>query len=188
MSSNMAMSMDSPEKVVTRREFVARLVPAGTPVKIPVGTEAQITQALGGSYSILIQGNLFRVDDQDADAIGKQSQVRQFEARQDGSVDEEQVWEALKSCYDPEIPVNIVDLGLIYECHIERNDARQNIVRIKMTLTAPGCGMGPVLVSDVENKVRQVPNVDDVDVELVFDPPWDRNMLSETAKLQLGMY
>lgn len=175
------------EVVVTSRECEARLVPAGTEIMIPKGSFVTITQALGGTFTVAVNGNLARVESKDADALGKTVALEQFEAPADGSVDEEQVWEALRHCFDPELPVNIVELGLIYGCEIKANDDGKNVVYINMTLTAPGCGMGPTIVEDARSKVSRVPNVDSVEVELVFDPPWSNEMLSDEAKLELGM-
>ncbi len=143
-----------------------------------------LTQSLGGTYTIIINGNMARVDGADADALGFEPEVLTFEPRPDGRVDRAQIREALASVYDPEIPVNIVDLGLVYgwEC-----DDRGR-VHITMTLTAPGCGMGPVLVQEVETRVGRVPNVSSVEVELVFDPPWSRDMMTEEAQLELGLF
>jgi len=173
------------ESVVVSRDVVARLVPAGTMVDIPEGTQVQIVQSLGGSFTINVQGNLLRVDAIDADALGKESQHFDFEPAADGNIKEQDVWEVLKTCFDPEIPVNIVDLGLVYECKIDQDNGGVEIV---MTLTAPGCGMGDVLAQDVDQKVRLVPNVKDVHVELTFDPPWSREMLSDSAKISLGLF
>ena len=163
------------------RDCEALLIPTGVKISIQKGSLVTITQALGNSYTVYVNGNLARVAGKDGDALGMiiydEFDVNNFE----GSV-EDKVWEVLKSCFDPEIPVNVVDLGLVYECRIE-----DNAVSIKMTLTAPGCGMGPVLVSDIEQKVRTIKEVTDVSVELVFDPPWNRSMMSDVAKLQLGM-
>lgn len=170
------------EVVVTTRECEARLVPAGTEIMVPKGSFVTITQALGGTYTVAVNGNLARIEGKDADALGKQIAKSSYETPQDGSINEDQVWEALRECYDPEIPVNMVELGLIYDCKVVGNE-----VKINMTLTAPGCGMGPSMIADVERKVGQVPNVEKVSVELVFDPPWSNEMLTDEAKLELGM-
>ncbi len=186
------------------RDCEATLIPVGTKVTIPEGSRVMITQALGGSYTVNINGNLARIASCDADALGiegkkgdsllsseRKSETAPFlpetSEKAGGPVDEDAVWEALSGCYDPEIPVNIVDLGLIYHCEIKPLN-EGNCVNVVMTLTAPGCGMGPVLVEDVRARLLTVKNVTQVNVELVFDPPWDRSMMSETAKLQLGMF
>lgn len=174
------------EVVVTQRECEARLVPAGTEIMIPKGSFVTITQSLGGTFTVAVNGNLARIEGKDADALGKTVEFEQFETPTDGSVNDKQVWHALGQCYDPELPVNIVELGLIYDCKIITGEDK-NTVAIKMTLTAPGCGMGPTIVEDARTKVLQVPNVDEIDIELVFDPPWSNEMLSDEAKLELGM-
>jgi len=181
---------DHPETVVLNRDVEASVIPVGTRVTLQKGESARITQSLGGSYTVLVNGNLFRVEGKDADALGLQASESR-DATSAGPVTQEQVekeiWNQLRSCYDPEIPVNIVDLGLIYDCHIEPVNPNSFRVAVKMTLTAPGCGMGPVLQQDVQNKLLALEAVDDVAVELVWDPPWNQGMLTEAAKLQLGL-
>ncbi|GLQ32040.1 putative Fe-S cluster assembly protein SufT [Litoribrevibacter albus] len=171
--------------VATVRDCPARLVPAGTKISIPSGTFVTITQALGGNYTVTVNGNMARVDGTDADALGLIAEELEFSNVSDNVIHEDHVWQALKTVFDPEIPVNLVDLGLIYNVSINQGEKK---VVIDMTLTAPGCGMGPVLVSDVKYRVGKVPNVDDVAVELVFDPPWHRDMMSEEAQLETGMF
>lgn len=175
------------EVVLTKRDVEAKIVPAGTEITIPKDNFVTITQSLGGSFTVAINGNLARIEAKDADALGKEVKFVDFETPADGSVNENQIWEALRSVYDPEIPVNVVDLGLIYECQVENGTENGNVVYIKMTLTAPGCGMGQVIADDVKLKVEHVPNVDKVQVDLVFDPPWSNDMLTDEAKLELGM-
>lgn len=175
------------EVVLTKREVEARLVPSGTEIMIPSDTFVTITQSLGGSFTVAVNGNLARVEGHDADALGKKPLESSFDTPEDGTVNENQIWEALRNCYDPEIPVNVVDLGLIYECRLENGTDEGNQVFIRMTLTAAGCGMGPVITDDVKRKVEHVPNVDKVTVELTFDPPWNNDMLTDEAKLELGM-
>lgn len=169
--------------VAVRRDCPARLVPSGTRITIPRDSFVSLTQDLGGNYTVNLGGNLARVDGTDADALGLEPVELEFPEPTSDSVDPEQVWQALASIYDPEIPVNIVELGLIYDCRI-----RDRQVDITMTLTAPGCGMGPVLVDDVKYRVGKVPNVERVEVELVFDPPWSRARMSEAAQLELGIF
>ncbi len=171
--------------VVAIKDCPARLVPAGTKIVIPKDTFVTITQDLGGNYTVTVNGNMARVDGTDAGALGLKAEVLNFNAPEDDNISEQQVWYALKSIYDPEIPVSLVDLGLIYEVNI---DQKQKSIDIKMTLTAPGCGMGPVLVSDVEYRTAKVPNVKSVAVELVFLPVWNRDMMSDEAKLETGMF
>lgn len=171
--------------VVTERECPARRVPSGEKVTIPKGEFVSIAQALGGNYTVTWQGNMLRIDGTDADAIGQQAETISFEDDGTGVINEDQVWQALDSIFDPEIPISLVELGLIYEVAV---DQAAKSVAIKMTLTAPGCGMGPVLVGDVDYRVAKVPNVASVDVELVFDPPWSREMMSEEAQLEAGLF
>jgi probable FeS assembly SUF system protein SufT len=154
-------------------------------VTIPKDSFVSITQALGGNYTVVHQGQMLRVDGTDAGSLGLQTETLTFPAPEDDRIDETQVWDALKTVYDPEIPVDLVNLGLIYKVRVEQES---KTVQIDMTLTAPACGMGPVLVGDVEYRVRKVPNVSVVKVELVFDPPWNREMMSEEAQLETGMF
>jgi len=170
------------------RDCHALLIPVGAKINLPKGSQVMITQALGGSYTVNINGNLARVDSKDADALGLEVEQQPEKPKKiDGPVNEDAMWAALGTCYDPEIPVSIVELGLIYHCDIKPLEPG-NCVDVVMTLTAPGCGMGPMLVEDVRAKLLTVDNVTEVNVELVFDPPWDRSMMSEAAKLQLGMF
>ncbi len=171
--------------VATVRACPARRVPTGDPVTIPADAFVTITQALGGNYTVVYGGNMLRVDGTDADALGLEKTELQFEDYGDGAIHEDQVWQALETVYDPEIPVNLRSLGLIYRMDIDQ-DTRT--VTVDMTLTAPGCGMGPVLMGDVEYRIAQVPNVEKVIVNLVFDPPWSRDMMSEEAQLETGMF
>jgi probable FeS assembly SUF system protein SufT len=176
------------EPVVIQRDVEAVIVPAGVQVRLREGKTGFITQALGGSFTVYIEGNLFRVAGKDADALGKEI-VLPPEVPPDATDEDVRslVWEQMRTCYDPEIPMNIVDLGLVYECEIRRDDAGGRVADIKMTLTAPGCGMGDILVQDVREKVEIIPTIERADVELVFDPPWNQSMMSEAARLQTGM-
>ncbi|MEW9798921.1 putative Fe-S cluster assembly protein SufT [Alteromonas sp. CYL-A6] len=171
--------------VVTERDCKARLVPAGNPVTIPEGEFVNITQDLGGNFTVTWRGNMYRIDGTDAGAIGRKPLELTFTPPEDGTISEQQVWDALETVYDPEIPINLVSLGLIYRVSIDQDS---NTVSIDMTLTAPGCGMGPVLVGDVEYRIGMVPFVEHVNVELVFDPPWSRDMMSEEAQLEAGLF
>ena len=177
------------EPITVSRECPAILIPAGVQVSLPEGSSGYITQSLGGSFTVFVEGNLFLVQGQHADALGKQA-VPPPSLPDDASDKdvEELVWSQLKSCYDPEIPVNIVDLGLVYDCELKSTGEEQRTVNVRMTLTAPGCGMGEVLVEDVRSKLVLIPTVSEADVELVFDPPWTFEMMSEEAKLQTGMF
>ncbi|HET7711018.1 MAG TPA: putative Fe-S cluster assembly protein SufT [Thermoanaerobaculia bacterium] len=178
------------EEVTFSRNTDAIMIPSGERVLVPQGAQATITQSLGGSYTLITdRGLMVRVSGKEVEAIGKTPvDVPQSAEASELTTDqlEAAVWEQLKTCYDPEIPVNIVDLGLVYLCEIQDEDEGK-AVKIKMTLTAPGCGMGPVLANDIKTKLESLPAVKRADVEVVFDPVWDRSMMSEAAKLQLGM-
>jgi probable FeS assembly SUF system protein SufT len=180
----------SSEPVRFERDCPAVLVPQGEQVTLPGGSIGYITQALGGSYTVFVEGNLFRIAGQDADAIGKEPpEPLELPAGADDEAVEQLVWKQLRTCFDPEIPINVVDLGLVYEADVKPHPERpgERIIEVKMTLTAPGCGMGDVLVSDVRDKLERIPTVIEADVELVFDPPWNRTMMSEAARLETGM-
>jgi probable FeS assembly SUF system protein SufT len=185
------MNMDSNEIITVNRDVEAILIPVGTPITIPEGSEVFITQALGGNYTVNVNGNLAQIGAQNADALGfdvPEPLKTKSSDTNNGEVDEDLIWQQLRTCYDPEIPVNMVDLGLIYNCSVTKLDGGGNRVDILMTLTAPGCGMGDFLAADVRQKVEMVPNVTEVNIELTFDPPWNQAMMSEAAKLQTGMY
>ena len=176
------------EPVKFERDCPAVLVPQGEAVTLPAGSVGYITQALGGSFTVFVEGNLFRVAGENADAIGKVApKSLELADTEDDTAVEKLVWSQLRTCFDPEIPINVVELGLIYDCQIERLPDGQRKVNIQMTLTAPACGMGDVLVEDVRTKVEHVPTVIEADVDLVFDPPWGRHMMSEAAQLETGM-
>lgn len=178
----------SSEPVRFERDCDAVLVPQGEVVSLPAGSIGYITQALGGSHTVFVEGNLFRIAGRDADAIGKEPPPT-MELPPGASDDdvEQIVWKQLRTCFDPEIPINVVDLGLVYEANIRTRDDGNRDVEVKMTLTAPGCGMGDILVDDVRSKLELIPTVAEADVELVFDPPWNRTMMSEAARLETGM-
>jgi probable FeS assembly SUF system protein SufT len=178
----------SNEPIKLSRDVTAIIIPAGESVKLREGTEGFITQALGGSFTVYVEGNLFRISGTDADALGKEP-VAPPEVPEDATdADIETViWEQLKTCYDPEIPVDIVNLGLVYRCDVKSLGNGQRSVSVDMTLTAPGCGMGEVLVEDAREKIAIIPTVADVSVDLVFDPPWNVGMMSEEARLQTGL-
>jgi probable FeS assembly SUF system protein SufT len=179
------------EMITVNRDVDAILIPAGTPISLPKDSQVYITQALGGNYTVNANGNLVQIAAQNADAIGFDTPppLTPKPGTEDSKqVDEDLVWLQLRTCYDPEIPVNMVDLGLIYSCTVNKMDEGGNCVDIVMTLTAPACGMGDFLASDVKMKVAMVPNVTAVNVELTFDPPWSHDMMTDAAKLQTGMY
>ncbi len=171
------------------RDCEVVMIPSGDELTLPVGTVGYITQSLGGSFTVFVDGNLFRVSGMDADAIGKQP-VMPLSLPVDATIDdvEKLVWSQVRTCYDPEIPVNIVELGLIYSCELHTSEEGQHHVSVQMTLTAPGCGMGDILVEDVRSKIMLIPTVSSVDVELTFEPPWNHQMMSDVAKLETGMF
>jgi probable FeS assembly SUF system protein SufT len=177
------------DPIVLDRDCEAVLVPMADKVLIPKGTEVIIAQELGGSYTVYVNGNLARIAGKDADALGREpvSPPKLPEGSSEKDI-EALVWEQMKTCFDPEIPINIVDLGLIYDCSVSSLSNGQKEVNVKMTLTAPGCGMGGILVQDVKEKIEAIPAVESAVVELVFDPPWNQSMMSDAAKLQTGMY
>jgi probable FeS assembly SUF system protein SufT len=184
----MSMHRASQEPIVVNRDVRAVIVPAGVEVKLRTGSIGYLTQALGGSFTVYVEGNLFRIAGADGDAIGKES-MRPPELPASATDDDvtRVVWDQLRTCFDPEIPVNVVDLGLVYDCAVTPNDDGTRDVSVRMTLTAPGCGMGEVLVNDVRDKLLMIPTIRRADVELVFDPPWNQSMMSDAARLQTGM-
>jgi probable FeS assembly SUF system protein SufT len=181
------------EPVITLRAVEATLIPQGEKVLVPDGAWLIVQQSLGGAFTLMNdRGQLLRVDGADADALGPQYEAQAKAAAEaravtlEGPFEEQKVWEALQDVYDPEIPASIVELGLIYSVVSEPVEGGHRVL-VHMTLTAPGCGVGPVLVDDVKRKCLSVPGVKQADVELVFDPPWDPSRMSEAARLQLGM-
>ncbi len=181
--------MQRGEPIKLNRDVLATMIPAGDTVVLPEGAEVTIMQALGGSFTVYYAGNLARISGHDADALGHEPlEPPQLPPDASDADVEQAIWEQMKTCYDPEIPINIVDLGLIYDCDIRRLDDGSREVDIRMTLTAPGCGMGEVLAADVRDKVQAVPTVAKANVEVVFDPPWTQEMMSEAARLQTGMF
>ena len=177
------------EPIRLERDCVAVMVPQGESVTLPAGQVGYITQALGGSFTVYVDGNLFRIRGADADALGKEPPpaLELPEGARDEDV-EKLVWQQLRTCFDPEIPIDVVELGLVYTCTLERLDDGRRKVNVEMTLTAPGCGMGDILVDDVRTKLEMIPTIAEADVELVFDPPWNHSMMSEAAKLETGMF
>jgi len=181
------MTNDS-EPVVLRRDCKAVVIPAGYEIELNKNNLVYITQAMGGSFTVYFEGNLFRIAAGDADALGKDP-IEPPELPENASGDqlEHVIWDQIRTCYDPEIPINIVDLGLIYGIEVQNGEGDERNVIVHMTLTAPGCGMGEVLVEDVKEKVAIIPTINDVTVELVFDPPWSQDMMTEAAKLEAGL-
>ena len=175
------MNTNQNESIRLLRDVDAYVIPSGDEVKLLAGNLVKITQSLGGNYTVLMNGNLVQIREENADALGFEI-VKKKDQNPQGTL-EQQIWDQLKTCYDPEIPVNIVELGLIYDLEIQEN----NDVSIKMTLTAPGCGMGPVLTEEVDRKVSGLKESNNVKVELVWEPQWNRDMMSEEAQLELGM-
>ena len=180
------MKIDQDKLITISRNCDATMIPAGEKIILIEGTHVRITQSLGGNFTVLVNGNLVKVSGSDADALGLKQEVKKTIKILSRVATEQDIWEAMKQCFDPEIPVNIVDLGLIYDLKILGNKENQK-VKIKMTLTAPGCGMGPSIAQDVENKVSMLKGINTVEVNLVWDPQWDKDMMTEEAKLQLGM-
>ncbi len=177
------------EPFVVNREVKAVIVPAGQEVNLKPGQAGYITQSLGGSFTVYIDGNLFRISGEDADAIGQEKMAAPALAQGASEEDVKKLaWDQMRTCYDPEIPINIVDLGLVYECEVQLREDGTRTVDVKITLTAPGCGMGDILVDDVRDKIGRIPTVSEVRVELTFDPPWNQSMMTEAARLQTGMF
>jgi probable FeS assembly SUF system protein SufT len=183
--------MDGTAEVTLTRDVDAAVVPTGVKVTLMRGETARITQSLGGTFTVVVNGNMFRIEGRDADALGQALEAR-APVDASGPLTQEQleqkIWAELKNVYDPEIPVNVVDLGLIYDCHLTPLDGERYRAEVKMTLTAPGCGMGPVLQQDVHQRLLAMDRVVEAQVDLVWDPPWTQAMMSEAARLQLGLY
>jgi probable FeS assembly SUF system protein SufT len=184
-------AMHKDKEFELKRDLDVILIPAGQKYTIPAGTKGVVTQALGGNYTIATQYGLSQVAEKDLDALGMEKPQAEAKekaaARTNGEVSEDEVWTQLKQCYDPEIPVNIVDLGLVYDCRLTKKDDGGTRVEVKMTLTAPGCGMGPAIAHDAQSKILSIDGVDEADVQLVWDPPWNQNMISEAGRMKLGM-
>ena len=185
--------MEQDRTVTIARDVEASMIPVGTRVTIHQGESARITQALGGAYTVVVNGNMFRIEGADADALGIETESPSSTDRAPASPRtreevEESIWAAMKTCYDPEIPVNVVDLGLIYKCEALPSESGTSYrVQVSMTLTAPGCGMGPMIQQDVHDKILSIEEVGDVQVDLVWEPQWNQDMIGEAAKLELGL-
>jgi probable FeS assembly SUF system protein SufT len=180
--------MQNTTSVELKRDCAAVQIPAGTSTTLPVGTPVDITQTLGGSYTVHTQGGLFRIAATDADALGLDAPTGSaLSAAGDHPADDKAVWDALRTCFDPEIPVNIVDLGLVYDMQLTKLPSGNSKVDVKMTLTAPGCGMGPAIAGDAQVKLLNLPGVDDAHVEIVWDPPWHHSMITESGRKILGL-
>lgn len=179
--------MNDHREIELLRDCEAIQIPSGQPLVLPKGTKVIITQSLGGTYTVATPAGLARIDQKDADALGLEAQAPQHPAPQPEAPLEDLVWAQLKTVYDPEIPVNVVDLGLIYDCRIERKEGGGASVLVKMTLTAPGCGMGPAIAADARSRLLALEGVEDAQVELVWDPPWNQSMISEEGRMKLGL-
>jgi probable FeS assembly SUF system protein SufT len=180
---------ENSEKILSR-DVEAIRIPSGEAFTLSAGSAVVLTQALGGSYTVWTPEGLARIADENADALGLEPTIVRTDQAHDGPlplVEEKAVWDQLRTCYDPEIPVNIVDLGLVYDCAIQQETAGPATVQVKMTLTAPGCGMGPTIAAEARSKIMSIPGVADATVDLVWDPPWNQDMISETGKMKLGL-
>ncbi len=179
---------------ILSRDVEATVIPAGEVLVLPAGTHVDITHRLGGNFTVVCDHGMFRLLGKDADAIGEEeaaADAEQASAKKDddheGPPDEATLWDALKTVYDPEIPVNIVDLGLVYSLSVEESEPEEYAVHVHMTLTAPGCGMGPAIADDAKCRLEGVPGVDRAQVDIVWDPPWTQDMISEEGKMELGL-
>jgi len=180
------MNANEDNRIRLIRDVEANMVPSGDKVTLVAGNLVQITQSLGGNYTIVINGNMAQISAKNADALGIEVEMPDSDSIS-SEFSEQLIWDQLKTCYDPEIPVNIVELGLIYDLNIKDGEKGKKI-DIKMTLTAPGCGMGPVISDEVDRKINALEDVENVNVELVWEPQWNQGMMSEAAQLELGMF
>jgi len=180
--------MNSQQEIVLKRDTDAIQIPSGNPLQLPAGTKVMVTQSLGGTYTVATPGGLARIDEKDADALGLEtsSPTEPVKTAVEGPL-EEAVWNQLKTVFDPEIPVNVVDLGLIYECQLQHPEEGLTKAHVKMTLTAPGCGMGPTIAADARGKILTLEGIDEAEVELVWDPAWNQSMISEAGRMKLGL-
>ncbi|MCE9542979.1 MAG: putative Fe-S cluster assembly protein SufT [bacterium] len=180
--------MNSQQEIVLKRDTDAIQIPSGNPLQLPAGTKVMVTQSLGGTYTVATPGGLARIDEKDADALGLEAfaAVSPVKTVVEGSL-EEAVWNQLKTVFDPEIPVNVVDLGLIYECQLQHPEEGVTKAHVKMTLTAPGCGMGPTIAADARGKILTLEGINEAEVELVWDPAWNQSMISEAGRMKLGL-
>jgi probable FeS assembly SUF system protein SufT len=179
--------MTDHREISLSRDCDAIQIPSGHAIVLPAGMNVIVTQSLGGTYTVATPGGLARIELRDGDALGLDSRVHREEPKKHDGPAEEAVWLQLKTVFDPEIPVNVVDLGLIYDCRVKTTDGGGNTVLVRMTLTAPGCGMGPAIAADARQKILAIEGVDDAEVELVWDPPWNQSMISEEGRMKLGL-
>ena len=177
--------MNANTEITLSRECDAVQIPSGHPIILPAGMEVVVTQSLGGTYTVATPGGLARIDIKDADALGINPAEAVEKIQVEGTL-QDGVWSQLKTVFDPEIPVNVVDLGLIYDCAVDSKDGKTSVL-VKMTLTAPGCGMGPTIAADAKGKILAIEGIDEAEVELVWDPPWNQSMISEAGKMKLGI-
>lgn len=178
------------EQLTLTREVEVTLIPQGTPMTLPKGEPVTITHRLGGNFTVMTQNGMFRISGANADALGEvvANAVKEDENNTNvGPVDKNTLWEALKTVYDPEIPVNIVDLGLVYSLESSDHENGGNKIDMQMTLTAPGCGMGPVIAEDAKARLEAIPGITEAVVDIVWDPPWDQEMITEEGKMVLGL-
>ena len=178
--------MNTQGDITLSRDCDAVQIPSGHPLVLPAGMSVVVTQSLGGTFTVATPGGLARIELKDADALGIDPAAASAKVKVEGTT-EQAVWDQLKSVFDPEIPVNIVDLGLVYDCAITKKDDGSTSVNVKMTLTAPGCGMGPTIAADARGKILSLEGIDDAEVELVWDPPWNQAMITEVGKMKLGI-
>lgn len=178
------------QEIPLTRDVDAIQIPSGDTISLPTGTPVVITQSLGGTYTVATSAGLARISSNDADALGIDQAANQEKAQKDEEMKSaplmEQIWHQLKQVYDPEIPVDIVNLGLVYDCTVDDEEDKK-VVNVKMTLTAPGCGMGPAIAADAQARIMTVEEIEDARVELVWDPPWNQDMITEEGKMKLGM-
>jgi probable FeS assembly SUF system protein SufT len=179
--------MNDHREISLTRDCDAIQIPSGHPVVLPEGMNVIITQSLGGTYTVATPGGLARIELRDGDALGLDPLATSEAPKKHEGPAEEAVWMQLKTVFDPEIPVNVVDLGLIYDCRVNAMESGATSVVVRMTLTAPGCGMGPAIAADARQKILAIEGVDDAEVELVWDPPWNQSMISEEGRMKLGL-
>lgn len=179
--------MNDHREISLTRDCDAIQIPSGNPIILPEGMSVIITQSLGGTYTVATPGGLARIELKDGDALGFDSLASSEVPKRHEGTAEEAVWTQLKTVFDPEIPVNVVDLGLIYDCRVNTSQSGGTSVLVRMTLTAPGCGMGPAIAADARQRILEIDGVDDAEVELVWDPPWNQSMISEEGRMKLGL-
>ena len=178
--------MHTQSEITLTRDCDAVQIPSGQPILLPAGMAVVITQSLGGTFTVATPGGLSRINLSDADALGLEPGKGMDKVQAEGSK-QDAVWSQLKMVFDPEIPVNVVDLGLIYDCEVKTREDGSCAVFVKMTLTAPGCGMGPTIAADAQSKILAIDGIDEAEVELVWEPAWNQSMISEAGRMMLGI-